>query len=188
MTKNTFGNALALSQKWEDFLQLDQAPSITTRRTNNSAGNKKHTRQKSNITTLPKRIKAMQRAINQSLQSNTPTTSESVNKALIDFFGSKRAKFRTNQQREAVESVINQEASVIYIDGTGSGKSLIFFLPSFIEKHKYHVVLAPLVALKGDLLDRAKAARLNAAIWEQSLEKSEKLMFVSFESIHQNLH
>jgi superfamily II DNA helicase RecQ len=72
------------------------------------------------------------------------------------------------------------------VNGTNSGKSLTFFLPAFIEKRKYHVVLAPLVLLKGDLLERAKSANFNAVIWESSQEKTEKLMFVSFESIHQN--
>jgi superfamily II DNA helicase RecQ len=48
------------------------------------------------------------------------------------------------------------------------------------------VVLAPLISLKGDLLKRAKSANLNAAIWESSQEKIEKLMFVLFESIYQN--
>jgi superfamily II DNA helicase RecQ len=48
------------------------------------------------------------------------------------------------------------------------------------------VVLAPLILLKSDLLKRAKSANLNTAIWESSQEKIEKLIFVSFESIHQN--
>jgi hypothetical protein len=67
-----------------------------------------------------------------------------------------------------------------------SGKSLTFFLLAFIEKRKYHVVLALLILLKSDLLKRAKSANLNAAIWELSQEKIEKLIFVLFESIHQN--
>jgi superfamily II DNA helicase RecQ len=72
------------------------------------------------------------------------------------------------------------------VNGTNSGKSLTFFLPVFIEKRQYHVVLASLVSLKSDLLERAKSANLDVVIWELSQEKIEKLMFVLFESIYQN--
>ena len=48
------------------------------------------------------------------------------------------------------------------------------------------MILAPLVSLKNDLLERAKSANLDITIWELSQEKTEKLMFVLFEFIHQN--
>jgi superfamily II DNA helicase RecQ len=128
----------------------------------------------------------MQSTMNQSLQGNTQSTKQLLANSLCEYFGSKRAKFRSSYQQEAIECVIDQHPSVLYVNGTNSEKSLTFFLPAFIKKRKYHVVLAPLILLKSNLLERAKSANLDIAIWKSSQEKTEKLMFVSFESIHQN--
>ena len=169
---------------------MEDAPCVIGQKDPDSRKKGKHARQVSDLnnTAFSKRPKIMQSAIDQSLQSNTQSTKQLLANSLCEYFGSKRAKFRSSYQQEAIECVIDQYPSVLYVNGTNSEKSLTFFLPAFIEKRKYHVVLAPLVSLKGDLLERAKGARLNAAIWESSQDKVEKLMFVSFESIHQNFH
>jgi superfamily II DNA helicase RecQ len=126
----------------------------------------KHARQVSDLnnTAFFKRPKIMQSAMDQSLQSNTQSIKQLLANSLCEYFGSKRAKFRSSYQQEAIKCVIDQHPSVLYINGTNSKKSLTFFLPTFIKKRKYHVILTPLVSLKGNLLKRAKSTNLNAAI------------------------
>jgi len=78
---------------------------------------------------------------------------------------------------------MNGEPSVIYINGTGSGKSMIFMLSVFAAPARCYVVLVLLVALKKDLLDRARRAGVNAVSWEDSTHHNESLLVASYESM-----
>ena len=102
---------------------------------------------------------------------------------LQKFYKNPLAEFRGAKQRSAIEKAVNHEARVLYINGTNSGKSLVFLLPAYIDRARYHVVFTPLVALKRNQVKRATEHGLESAIWEESATKTEKLTFVSFEQI-----
>ncbi|EEB05000.2 hypothetical protein SJAG_05105 [Schizosaccharomyces japonicus yFS275] len=66
---------------------------------------------------------------------------------------------------------LDRRLSLLYVTATGSGKSLTFLLPSYIEKMNLcslmTVVIVPLIALKSDMLRRATAAGLRVKTnWE----------------------
>ena len=78
---------------------------------------------------------------------------------------------------------MNGEPSVIYINNTGSGKSIIFILSVFAASARCHVVLVSLIALKKDLLNRARRAGMNTASWENSTHHNKSLLVASYESM-----
>ena len=161
-----------------------------------SSSSNKHFRQPSSIGQSAemhrqadvKRIKSTQdlaqRFANQAQQNNPAVHRRGP---LIDqlraFLQDPRAKFTSSEQCTAIEACMNGEPSVIYINGTGSGKSMIFMLSAFAAPARCHVVLVPLVALKKDLLDRARRAGVNAASWEDSTHHNESLLVASYESM-----
>jgi len=89
----------------------------------------------------------------QKLYSNIPN----INLNDIDF--------RLNQ-KEAILEILNKTPCITYISGTGSGKSLLFLLPAFIEKNIINIIITPLVSLKYDMIEKCKKFNLNAAIFE----------------------
>jgi hypothetical protein len=97
ITENIYGNLLALSRKYQDFLQVEDAPCVI-RRDPNSRKKGKHARQVSDLnnTAFSKRPKIMQSAIDQSLQGNTQSIKQLLANLLCEYFGSKRAKFRSS--------------------------------------------------------------------------------------------
>jgi hypothetical protein len=72
ITENTYGNSLALSRKYQDFLQVEDAPCVI-RRDSNPKKKGKHARQVSDLnnTAFFKRPKIMQSVMDQLLQGNT---------------------------------------------------------------------------------------------------------------------
>jgi len=92
--------------------------------------------------------------------------------------------FRLNQ-KEAILEILNKTPCVTYISGTGSGKSLLFLLPAFIEKSIINIIITPLVSLKYDMIEKCKKFNLNAVIFENENQQNfdANLIFISIESI-----
>lgn len=116
-------------------------------------------------------------------QKNPILNNEELLKFLRQFLKDDKANFTSPNQLNAIRACVNNDPSIIYIDATGAGKSLIFMLPVFIDASKYHLVFSPLLALKYDMLKNAKDRGLNAAIWEQSKDKIEKLLIITYDTL-----
>ncbi|WBW71000.1 helicase superfamily c-terminal domain [Schizosaccharomyces osmophilus] len=82
--------------------------------------------------------------------------------ALSKFYG-KPSKFRSMEQLQSVYFSYLKRVNLISVLATGSGKSLSFLLPAFIEKQKrtglITVVLVPLISLWQDMARRANEAK-----------------------------
>ena len=74
---------------------------------------------------------------------------------LRQYFRDRNAVFKSPEQRAAVENVLFTTSDIIAVLPTGCGKSLIFFLYSFVFPNLTSVVVVPTVLLKQDLLRRA---------------------------------
>jgi len=92
--------------------------------------------------------------------------------------------FRLNQKKAILE-ILNKTPCVIYISGTGSGKSLLFLLFIFIEKNIINIIITPLVSLKYDMIEKCKKFNLNAVIFEYENQQNfdTNLIFINIESI-----
>ena len=79
-------------------------------------------------------------------------------------FKSDTARFLSPEQYKVILACINNTANIFYVNVTGSGKSLVFFNPHFINKYKYTLIFIPLIALKDNLTKRGKELGPDAVI------------------------
>lgn len=96
------------------------------------------------------------------------------------------ANFRSKEQRDCLVRVVQTKSSpraLLIILPTGAGKSLLFLAPCSLPQARVTVVIVPYVALKEDLIAKAKAARLHYAIFTPSLQEAVPLVFASAEHL-----
>jgi superfamily II DNA helicase RecQ len=74
----------------------------------------------------------------------------------------KTAQFR-GVQEEAMAAIVAEESPVVAVMPTGGGKSLLFMLPAWAEQGGTTVVVIPLIALRGDMMQRCKLFRISCA-------------------------
>lgn len=66
-------------------------------------------------------------------------------------------------QRELFEAM-NDVDKVVYIVGTGGGKSIAFGLPAYVQPEGCNVVIQPTRALQEDTYNRLVAMKINVSI------------------------
>lgn len=79
------------------------------------------------------------------------------------------ARFKSEEQMEAVKLALKREKDVLTILPTGGGKSLIFQLPAWIEKDLTTVVIVPFVAIVEEMKDRCIDMGLSCYIWRHGM-------------------
>jgi len=113
----------------------------------------------------------------------------SLEEYLRRFFNKPTSTFKDRFQKEAIEAIVNRNTYTTYINRTGSGKSLIYFLPAYIYPNRISIVLTPRLSLKNDLYKRGLEKNLSISILE-NLDLSEdfnqlstSITLISIESI-----
>lgn len=83
------------------------------------------------------------------------------------FYQDQNAEFKSLEQAQALAAVVKRETDVLAVLSTGGGKSLLFFLPAFIEREQQltTVVVVPLVALTADMSRRCAQHGLSFDVW-----------------------
>lgn len=109
------------------------------------------------------------------------------NKGLLQrlrrLYGDPRADFLNPEQRVCIDQVLAGRPFVTYINRTGSGKSLVYLLPAFIQRDRLFVVFTPRLALKEDLYRRAGELGLQPSRFEDAATYHGNLMFCSVEDL-----
>jgi superfamily II DNA helicase RecQ len=91
------------------------------------------------------------------------------------------ARFRS-VQKPAMQAIMQHKSPVVAVMGTGAGKSVLFMLPASVSSG-VTIVVVPLVALRGDMVDRCKKLGIQAAEWDsQRPHEGAQIMFVTPES------
>lgn len=153
----------------------------------------KHTRQTSSVDQGAKKQRVVasqtfpERLLNrQLLHPDRPPTPQLVD-SLRSLLRAPTASFRSRAQEEAIQSVTRREPQVTYIGATGSGKSLLFFLPYHTHPARWHFfIITPRVSLKNDLQRRAQAFQLQAEIYSESEPIRSRMVFLSVEDLNTN--
>jgi hypothetical protein len=105
---------------------------------------------------------------------------------LRSFFNNSNATFKDTYIIKALDLILNnKDLYIIYINKTGSGKSLLFLLPSFINFKIVNIVLTPRVSLKDNLYKRVKEKRLEVYILEDII--IEDINFITLRLIISNI-
>ena len=61
--------------------------------------------------------------------------------------------YRSNEQRHAIQTMMEGKKDLLCLMPTGNGKSLVYLLPDVAAERKVTIVVAPLLALINDQLE-----------------------------------
>ena len=140
----------------------------------------------SNLNTLEEnsKIRSLLDYSNVNLNTIRSSSGSSIENSLKLLFNNPEARFKSIEQNEAIEAIIgNKDPFITYINGTGSGKSLLFFLPYYINPNSIYIVVTPRISLKEDLYNRATSFNLPSEIYNSTKWPSSNLLFLSLENL-----
>jgi superfamily II DNA helicase RecQ len=80
----------------------------------------------------------------------------------------KEGEFR-GVQKQAIEAIQERVSQVVAVMPTGTGKSILFMLPAWVQRGGTTVVIVPLTVLRHDMQQRCARLGISCAEWEGSL-------------------
>lgn len=89
----------------------------------------------------------------------------SLTKMLRKFLGNSSAMFKTPEQAEAVEFVLDNEDHLLLVGPTAMGKTLAYMIPAVEREHGITCVLLPLSALHTDFDRRCRELKIEHSRW-----------------------
>ena len=140
----------------------------------------------SNLNTLEEntKIRSLLDYSNINLSAKHSSSTFNIENSLKLLFNNPEASFKSIEQKEAIEAIIgNKDPFITYINGTGSSKSLLFFLPYYINPNSIYIVVTPRISLKEDLYNRATSFNLPSEIYTSTKWPSSNLLFLSIENL-----
>jgi superfamily II DNA helicase RecQ len=66
-------------------------------------------------------------------------------------------------QKEAIDAIVAGKSLVVAVMPTRVGKSLLFMLPAWAEQGGITVVVVPLIALRGDIMQQCTKLGISCA-------------------------
>ena len=99
------------------------------------------------------------------------------------FFNNSKAKFNNISQKLAIKAILNKDPFITYISGTSTGKSLIFFLPYYINPNIKVFIISPRLSLKEDLLNHSIKYNIKGEIFNPNINPTSNLLFLGFEDL-----
>jgi superfamily II DNA helicase RecQ len=100
---------------------------------------------------------------------------------LKEFLQDDSAMFKSEEQKEALKQMLKKTSCLTVILATSSGKSFLYLLLASISTAKTMIIIVPLIALKSDLLRKAKEMKISASIYKEK-KSADKLVLVSIET------
>lgn len=169
--------SLDFNIKFFNYFNLNQEIII------NNSNYKKHQRNKSSIINISNKKTKLETNINRDLLDFNLIKNINLEDYLKQFFNNPNAVFNNKEQKQAIQAILNKEAFITYISGTGTGKSLLFFLPYYINSNIIQIIISPRVSLKEDLLNRSIKYNLKGEIFNKNLKPTNNLLFLGFEDL-----
>ncbi|KFY96400.1 hypothetical protein V500_02461 [Pseudogymnoascus sp. VKM F-4518 (FW-2643)] len=94
-------------------------------------------------------------------------------------------KLRVPGQRDGLLAMMGPHPAeqVLLVMGTGSGKSLLFMVGASVADARTTILVLPMVALRGDMLDRCRRVGIQPLIWSIERRDSASLVIMSAEAV-----
>jgi superfamily II DNA helicase RecQ len=67
-------------------------------------------------------------------------------------------------QSEAMQAIQQGESPIVVVMLTGSGKSILFMLPAFVQVGRVTIIVVPLKALRADMVVRCGELNIRCAV------------------------
>lgn len=77
------------------------------------------------------------------------------------------ATFR-GQQEAVIQAIVRGVHPILYVEGTGAGKTMAAVLPAYCSTEGISVVVVPLLSLRDDILERCERMQIPAGYWTTS--------------------
>jgi len=101
-----------------------------------------------------------------------PSDTSNLLTSLEKFFG--HTKFRSKEQQEAVQTLVDGRHDVFVSMPTGSGKSLVYQLPAVMATGKVSIVVSPLIALIKDQIEHLAKKKIVAESINSKMGEKER--------------
>ena len=111
-----------------------------------------------------------------------PWSAEALLGGLRKLYGDGNMTWRCPEQEQALTVIMSGREQVVAVLPTGSGKSLLFMLPCTLPGAQVTILIVPLVSLRGDLLRRIQALRIDHLEWTPGERREMALVIVSTEA------
>jgi superfamily II DNA helicase RecQ len=85
---------------------------------------------------------------------------------LVRFYGNANARFRGIQEAALQAIIHSDEAFILAIMPTGSGKSLLFMLPAAASRYRVTIIIVPMVALRQDICEHSNEKGIPYVEWD----------------------
>lgn len=104
--------------------------------------------------------------------SDSLEKNQDLYKALKLYFG--HNKFKSDLQKNAIETIVKRKCDVFVSMPTGSGKSLCYQLPAVMQKDKVAIIFSPLLALMKDQIDHLQFLKINAETINSKMSQADR--------------
>ncbi|KAK0886314.1 hypothetical protein LTR02_018222, partial [Friedmanniomyces endolithicus] len=105
-----------------------------------------------------------------------PWSSEALLGGLQKLYGNVEVDWQSNEQREALVTIMSWTEQIVAVLPTGAGKSLLFMLPCTLPDAGVTVLVVPLVSLYGDMLRRVRAMKIDHLEWQPGEDREAALI------------
>ncbi|KFX97428.1 hypothetical protein O988_04874 [Pseudogymnoascus sp. VKM F-3808] len=94
-------------------------------------------------------------------------------------------KLRVPGQRDGLLAMmgLHPAEQILLVMGTGPGKSLVFMVGASVADARTTMLVLPMVALRGDMLDRCRRVGIQPLIWSIERRDSASLVIMSAEAV-----
>ncbi|KAL5344194.1 hypothetical protein ACLOAV_010842 [Pseudogymnoascus australis] len=120
------------------------------------------------------------------LQGKRPRgVSDTLSLRMLDASKRSQMKLRVPGQRDGLLAMMGPHPAeqVLLVMGTGSGKSLVFMVGASVADARTTILVLPMVALRGDMLDRCRRVGIQPLIWSIERRDSASLVIMSAEAV-----
>jgi superfamily II DNA helicase RecQ len=104
---------------------------------------------------------------------------EAVRKAMQQVLGQEEVSFRSVEQEQALQAVLDKQTPLVVVLPTGGGKSLLFSVPACLEGAGVTVVVVPYRALIEDLVERMRKSGIDCMEWKHGESNPAAVVIVS---------
>lgn len=168
-----------LCQQWHRFLALESCRAESSTKRKREYENRNGIIAEGPRTDVLAAFKRLRRTWEGRI-SRQEASQDKLRAAMQKALGKVDVSFRSETQKEALETIIEAERRpLVVVMPTGGGKSLLFTAPACLDRIGTTIVVVPFRALINDLVEKAKKTGIDSVEWRPGEVNPATIVFVS---------